>query len=108
MANAFIGSEYTITDVTQCNTASDTNVWYKVTFNYADDYTSSEVDDEGNPISYDNVDPLVYCTTINDEKFPKDLTKVHFISNVTSELDSYVSVMSVTTQDDLTDWKTED
>ena len=69
MANVFIGSDYTITDVTQCNTASDTNVWYKVTFNKADDYTSSEVDDEGNPISYDNVDPLVYCTTINDEKF---------------------------------------
>ena len=44
----------------------------------------------------------------NPNKFPKDLTKVHFISNVTSELDSYVSVMSVTTQDDLTDWKTED
>ena len=32
MANVHIGSNYTITDVNMCNTASDAQVWYQVSF----------------------------------------------------------------------------
>ena len=32
MANVHIESNYTITDVNMCNTASDAQVWYQVSF----------------------------------------------------------------------------
>jgi len=32
MANVYIGSDYTITDVNMSNTANDAQVWYQVVF----------------------------------------------------------------------------
>jgi len=108
MANVYIGSDYTITNVQSCNTASDANIWYQVEVKYAEGYVSPDLDFDGNPVTFPDSNSFMYCTTMNDVKFPKGLGKVDFISNVKSELDTYADVMAVTTQIRNTDWETEE
>ena len=58
MANVHIGSNYTITDVNMCNTASDAQVWYQVSFQETG-----------------KTSPIMYVTPYNDDRFPKKLSK---------------------------------
>ena len=55
MANVYIGSDYPITDVNMCNTASDAQVWYQVSFKESSRESS-----------------IMYTTPYNDAKFPKN------------------------------------
>ena len=91
MANVHIGSNYTITDVNMCNTASDAQVWYQVSFQQTGKDT-----------------PIMYVTPYNDEKFPKNLAKSDFIANVVPAIDSYIIIINGGTYDDLNSWNTED
>lgn len=91
MANVYIGSDYTITDVNMCNTGSDAQVWYQVTFK--EDVLS---------------DSTMYVTSTNNEKFPKDLAKADFLANVLPEVNTYISTLKGSFFNDLSDWNTED
>ena len=91
MANVHIGSNYTITDVNMCNTASDAQVWYQVSFQQTG-----------------KTSPIMYVTPYNDEKFPKNLAKSDFIANVVPAIDSYISSINGGSYDDLSSWNTED
>ena len=90
MANVYIGSDYTITDVNMCNTGSDTQVWYQVSFQ-----------DTG------KTSPIMYVTPYNDEKFPKNLAKSNFIANVLPSVNTYISIINNGTYNALDDWDTE-
>ena len=91
MANVYVGSDYTITDVNMCNTASDAQVWYQVSFK-----------------EKDKVDTTMYVTPYNDAKFPKNLSKTNFIANVLPEINTYISTLDGGTYTALADWDTED
>ena len=91
MANVYIGSSYTITDVNMCNTESDAQVWYQVSFQ-----------ETGNPA------PIMYVTPYNDEKFPKNLAKSDFIANVLPSVNTYINIINNGTYNALDDWDTED
>ena len=90
MANVFITSDYTITDVRQCNTASDTEVWYTVTYKHND-----------------LADSTVYVTPTNDAKFPKGLAKTDFMANALPLINTYHDTISNSFINELTDWDTE-
>tara|TARA_B100000686_G_C16609411_1_gene872985 strand:+ start:210 stop:485 length:276 start_codon:yes stop_codon:yes gene_type:complete len=90
MANVYIGSDYTITDVNMCNTASDAQVWYQVSFKESSRESS-----------------IMYTTPYNDAKFPKNLSKTNFIANVLPEINTYISVLNGGTYSALADWDTE-
>ena len=91
MANVYVSSDYTITDVIQCNTASDAQVWYKVNFSQAA-YT----------------DNSMYVTPNNDTKYPKGLGKNDFLANVLPEMNTYISYLNTSTYIEKSDWETED
>ena len=91
MANVYIGSDYTITDVNMCNTASDAQVWYQVSF--------KENDKEFKTM---NVTPY------NDSKFPKSLGKADFLANVLPEVNTYIGILNGSTYANLDSWDTED
>ena len=91
MANVYIGSDYTITDVNMCNTASDAQVWYQVSFKEHDKELST-----------------MYVTPYNDAKFPKNLGKADFLANVLPEVNTYIGVLDGGTYNDLSSWNTED
>ena len=90
MANVYIGSEYTITSVNMCNNAVE-DVWYQV------EYTANM------PINT----PAMYVTALNNEKFPKNLTKEDFLANALPEVTEYNKLFEGSTLDPLTDWETE-
>ena len=91
MANVYIGSDYTITDVNMCNTASDAQVWYQVSI--------KENDKEFN---------TMYVTPYNDSKFPKSLGKADFLANVLPEVNTYIGILNGSTYANLDSWDTED
>ena len=91
MANVYIGSDYTITDVNMCNTARDAQVWYQVSF--------KENDKEFN---------TMYVTPYNDSKFPKSLGKADFLANVLPEVNTYIGILNGSTYANLDSWDTED
>ena len=91
MANVYIGSDYTITDVNMCNTASAAQVWYQVSF--------KENDKEFN---------TMYVTPYNDSKFPKSLGKADFLANVLPEVNTYIGILNGSTYANLDSWDTED
>ena len=91
MANVYIGSDYTITDVNMCNTASDAQVWYQVSF--------KENDKEFN---------TMYVTPYNASKFPKSLGKADFLANVLPEVNTYIGILNGSTYANLDSWDTED
>jgi len=91
MANVHIGSNYTITDVNMCNTPSDAQVWYQVSFQQTG-----------------KTFPIMYVTPYNDEKFPKNLAKSDFIANVVPAIDTYISIINNGSYNDLASWNTED
>ena len=91
MANVYIGSDYTITDVNMCNTGSDAQVWNQVTFKEdAKEFAT------------------MYTTSYNDAKFPKNLAKADFIANVLPEINTYISILDGGTYSTLDSWDTED
>jgi len=90
MANVYITSDYTITNVNQCNTASDAQVWYQVEYHYNGTESST-----------------FFITPYNDPKFPKGLAKDDFIANVLPEINSYVQIMTGTSIENLDSWDTE-
>mgnify|MGYP003116437528 CR=1 FL=1 len=90
MANVYIGSDYTITDVNMCNTAGDAQLWYQVNFQQTG-----------------KTYPIMYITPYNDEKFPKNLAKSHFIANVLPSVNTYISIINNGTYNALDDWDTE-
>lgn len=90
MANVHITSDYTITNVNQCNTAADAHVWYQVEFHY---------NGWG--------DSTFFVTPYNDPKFPKGLAKDDFISNVLPEINTYVGIISGVQTAALDSWDTE-
>lgn len=92
MANVHIGSDFTITSVNMCTNAAE-DVWYQVEY-------LKEIDDP--PL------PTMYVTTLNDEKFPKDLAKEDFLANVLPEVTTYNERFEVSTLHDLADWETEE
>ena len=91
MANVYIGSNYTITDVKMCSTGSDAQVWYQVSFQ-----------------EIGKTSPIMYVTPYNDEKFPKNLAKSDFIANVLPSVNTYISIINSGSYDSLTSWNTED
>ena len=91
MANVFVSSDYTITNVSTCNTASDAQVWYKVNFSQA---------------AY--IDSSMYVTPINDTKYPMGLAKADFLANVLPEMNTYISYLNTSTYIEKSDWETED
>ena len=91
MANVYIGSDYTITDVNMCNTASDAQVWYQVSF--------KENDKEFN---------TMYVTPYNDSKFPKSLGIADFHAYVLPEVNTYIGILNGSTYANLDSWDTED
>jgi len=91
MANVYIGSDYTITDVNMSNTANDAQVWYQVVFQRNDRAAAT-----------------MYVTAYNDPKFPKNLDKNNFIANVLPEVNTYISILDSANQNDLESWNTED
>ena len=91
MANVYIGSDYTITDVNMCNTASDAQVWYQVSFKEnAKEFST------------------MYVTPYNDSKFPKSLGKADFLANVLPEVNTYIGILNGSTYANLDSWDTED
>tara|TARA_Y100000296_G_C4959298_1_gene150163 strand:+ start:95 stop:370 length:276 start_codon:yes stop_codon:yes gene_type:complete len=91
MANVYVSSDYTITDVNMCNTASDTQVWYQVSFQQKDKEFST-----------------MYVTPYNDSKFPKGLGKADFLANVLPEVNTYIGILNGGTYNSLDSWDTED
>ena len=87
MANVHIESNYTITDVNMCNTASDAQVWYQVSFQQTG-----------------KTSPIMYVTPYNDDRFPKS----DFVANVVPAINDYISIINGGTYDDLASWNTED
>jgi hypothetical protein len=90
MANVYIGSSYTITDVNMCNTGSDAQVWYQVSFK-----------EDGKEF------PTMFTTPYNDAKFPKNLAKSHFLANVLPEVNTYISILEGGSYNALEGWDTE-
>ena len=91
MANVYIGSDFTITDVNMCNTASDAQVWYQVSFKEnAKEFST------------------MYVSPYNDSKFPKNLGKADFLANVLPEVNTYIGILSGSTYATLESWDTED
>ena len=90
MANVYIGSDYTITNVNMCNTASDAQVWYQVSFKEKDKKNTT-----------------MYITPYNDAKFPKNLSKTNFLANVLPEINTYITILDGGTYWDLAGWDTE-
>ena len=91
MANVYIGSDYTITDVNMFSTENDAQVWYQVVFQRNDRAAAT-----------------MYVTAYNDPKFPKNLNKNDFIANVLPEVNTYISILDSATDDKLESWNTED
>lgn len=91
MANVYIGSDYTITDVNMFSTENDDQVWYQVVFQ-----------------RNDRENPTMYVTAYNDPKFPKNLDKNNFIANVLPEVNTYISTLDSAISDKLESWNTED
>ena len=86
-------SNYTITDVNMCNTASDAQVWYQVSFKQ----------------TRKRIFLSMYVTPYNDEKFPKNLAKSDFIANVVPAIDTIILIsLNGGTYNDLASWNTED
>lgn len=91
MANVYIGSDYTITDVNMLNTENNDTIWYQVVFR-----------------RHDRENTNMYITAYNDPKFPKNLDKNNFIANVLPEVNTYISILDSAARDDLESWNTED
>jgi hypothetical protein len=91
MANVHITSDYTITNVNFCNTASDAQTWWQV--------------------EYENPDqpfPFYYVTPYNDAKYPRGLAKADFLANVMPSLSEHITIITTCSTDDLASWDTED